>query len=803
MTDLRMKANISGPMLDPMIDGEVEGNVDLDKMPPVLRKMIGGTVKGNLSAELQVKARPSMFERNTFHRLKIDGDIDAKNIRWKADDGSSIAYISDACFNFGTSRTVKQANGAKSDSLLTASITVDSLNFKHTECTLTGSNFKLGVGASNKSQSRNKHAIIPIGGGLSIKSLNFHSITDSMTVKTNDVNGKVILKRYEGDAHRPELVFDLNAGRIASGDPTMRLMLSKSDIHLNAYKLPETKREKAIRHIADSLHRVMPKLDRDSLYNLAMNKYRSRNGEHVHSHEHSAEDTEIIDLCTAPIVQRLLKEWNISGSMSGKRASLFTAYFPVRTRVRNINLTFNNDSINMNNVTIKAGRSDLSFSGCISNIRRSLTSHSHRSPIKIAFDVNSDTIDVNQLADIVFKGAAYSSNSATLQSNTELLDNSKSDDEFDKLADDMAANVPDSTGPLLIPTNVEAELKVKANNILYSDLLLHDLKGKAMMYDGALNLQNLKAASDIGSIDMSALYSAPTVSDMKFGFGMVVKGFKIEPFLKLMPAIDSIMPLLNGFSGIIDADIAATADIDNNMDIVMPSLSAAVKLEGDSLKLIDEETYRIMAKWLMFRDKKHNMIDHMSVEMIVDNNMMQIYPFIFDIDRYRIGVQGYNSLAMDFNYHVAVLKSPIPFKFGINIKGNPDKYKIRLGRAKFNEKTAIERVPMVDTTRVNLIKQIENVFRRGVRNSRMTTLNLSNKPGMLSDNEEAADTISHADSLLFIQEGLIEAPVVATPTETTATVSSKKSKKGKNSKSTTSGTSSTSATVLNDDKKKK
>jgi hypothetical protein len=323
-----------------------------------------------------------------------------------------------------------------------------------------------------------------------------------------------------------------------------------------------------------------------------------------------------------------------------------------------------------------------------------------------------------------------------------------------------------------------------------------------MMYDGALNLQNLKAASDIGSINLSALYSAPTVKDMKFGFGMLVKGFKIEPFLKLMPAIDSIMPILNDFSGVIDADIAATADIDENMDINMPSLSAAIKLEGDSLKVMDEETYKIMAKWLLFKDKKHNMIDHMAVEMIVDNNMMQIYPFIFDIDRYKLGVQGYNSLAMDFNYHVAVLKSPIPFKFGINIKGNPDKYKIRLGRAKFNEKTAVERVAMVDTTRVNLLKQIENVFRRGVRNSKMSSLNITNKPNSKLDNDTEDDNLSAADSLLFIQEGLIEAPVVPATTEQTTTTKDSKSKKRKSTKSNASSDTS-SAAVLNDDKKKK
>jgi hypothetical protein len=151
---------------------------------------------------------------------------------------------------------------------------------------------------------------------------------------------------------------------------------------------------------------------------------------------------------------------------------------------------------------------------------------------------------------------------------------------------------------------------------------------------------------------------------------------------------------------------------------------------------------------------------------------------------------------MDFNYHVAVLKSPIPFKFGINVKGNPDKYKIRLGRAKFNEKTAVERVPIVDTTRVNLISQIENVFRRGVKNSRFASLNVSNRPTSLND-DTLSDTISHADSLLLIQEGLIEAPQL--PTTDSATTS-KKSKKNSKSNGKTASTTQSAAT-LTDDKK--
>ena len=106
------------------------------------------------------------------------------------------------------------------------------------------------------------------------------------------------------------------------------------------------------------------------------------------------------------------------------------------------------------------------------------------------------------------------------------------------------------------------------------------------------------------------------------------------------------------------------------------------------------------------------MIDHMSVQMQVDSSQVLIYPFIFNIDRYKLGVMGTNDLDMNFNYHVSVLKSPVPFKFGINIAGNLDKYKIKLGGAKIKENTTVERVTINSETRINLVNQLENIFRK-------------------------------------------------------------------------------------------
>ncbi len=337
------------------------------------------------------------------------------------------------------------------------------------------------------------------------------------------------------------------------------------------------------------------------------------------------------------------------------------------------------------------------------------------------------------------------------------------------------------TGPLLVPRNVEARLHMRADNILYSDLALRDFHGDLMVFDGAVNLRDLSASTDIGSIDVDGLYSAPAADDLQFGLGMRVHDFRLDRLESLIPAIDSLLPALQSFGGIVNADVAVTTDLMPNMDIDIPTLKAAIKIEGDSLVLLDPETFKTISKWLLFRDKKKNMIDHMAVEVVIDNSTIELYPFMFDMDRYRLGVMGHNDLAMNLNYHVSVLKSPIPFKFGINIKGTPDKMKIRLGGAKFKERMAVERQAIADTTRINLVEQIDRVFRTGISKAKLGKLDFpessnagnvsGSRPGGRGSRLDRAggiaspstaigtgDNITATDSLIMIKQGMIDNP---------------------------------------------
>ncbi len=760
-TDLDLTAEASELVSDPAFSGCLKGHTDISRLPAKLLELAQGYVSGRLDMDFDFDGRLSMLDKDSFHRLDLRGEVTGSKLYYLSADTATMAQVDRAQIRFGTNTQLTDtASGRKSGRLLSGKITVDSANVLTGGVNITLNGLSLGVATQNMPPSADTTLVVPMGGALKVDRFAVFNITDTAGMNLRRLTGSVSMTRHKGEKHLPEFRLKLNAGRLSAGDRTTRLMLSSAAIDANMHKIParKSKAAEAVRHLADSLTKVYPNLPADSVLRLAIEKRRHRPGEHrqrrVHS-EMTAADNEIIDWGTSTGFRKFLLGWDLSGTISTRSARLFTPLFPVRNRISHLDIRFSNDSVILTDVKYKAGHSDLTINGQVSYIKRAFTSLGYRSAVKVNFDIFSDTVDVNEIAAATFAGAAYSER--LRRGETSGLATDSDDDDLDDEMDALMSEHPDSVGPLLIPTNIDANVNLRASNILYSDLLLKGLRGEIMVFDGGVNLHNFRAASDVGALDLTALYSAPSPSDMKFGFGLQVERFNVERFLTLMPTIDSIIPLMRDFSGIINADVAATVDIDSAMNFVLPSLEAAVRLQGDSLTIIDADTYKMLGKWLRFKDKSDNTIKEMNVELTVHDNVMHLYPFMFNIDRYRLGVQGYNDLAMNFDYHIAVLKSPLPFKFGITVKGNPDKFKVRFGGAKFKEGQVFENVGVVDTARINLLGQIENVFRRGVKNSRFATLKMPSTPPA-SKIDLSGDTLSHADSLMLIREGILPAP---------------------------------------------
>lgn len=751
-TKLEADAMLSTLVSDPTFDVGVEGKVDFRDLPPILLEKIPGYLAGSVTADLRTKGSASMLKPEHLHLLKADGTLTARDIYFLTADTSKMVEVGNARIELD-SRSMP--NGQPS---LSTKLAVDTATVLVSGIDLAFRSVALNARMESPGNESLLSGMAPIGADLKVDDFNITTITSGAGARISGVSGPVRMVSTGRKGFFPNLTTDLLVSHVSAGTLSDRFLINGTKVKASLLKTDA-------KYVEENIHvRKRKAKGRRKKYSYIspqdVREYVYRKRKHGKKTRRvygamGADDDEMLVWNLTPQFRRFLNTWKLQGTVNSSDARMLLPVFPLRNRISEVALEFNNDTVDISAIKLRAGNSDLAVSGRVTNVRKALTAKTDNT-LKGNLAILSDTIDINELAASVFTGATYASDRRKGKVRIE----AKDEKSLQARLEALSKAGPGKGAPVLIPVNIDANLKVEANTLLYSDVEMQYMGADILVYDGGVSLHDLKAYSEAGSLSLSALYTAPNARDMHFGFGMQLDDFNIAKFVKMVPAIDSITPLMHDFSGLVGADVAATCRIDSGMNIDLPSLNAAVRITGDNLAFIDPEKYRTLGKWLGFKNKADNTIHSLNVEMTVEDGQLRVYPFVFNIDRYRLGVYGQNDMAMNFRYHLSVLKSPLPFKFGITVSGNPKKYKVRFGGAKFSESTAVRDESVVNNARINLMDQIQGVFKRGVRNSRFAKLQIARPPGF---DDMYGGVLSHADSLQLIKEGLIDAPADGQP----------------------------------------
>lgn len=81
---------------------------------------------------------------------------------------------------------------------------------------------------------------------------------------------------------------------------------------------------------------------------------------------------------------------------------------------------------------------------------------------------------------------------------------------------------------------------------------------------------------------------------------------------------------------------------------------------------------------------------------------------------------------MTFKYHISILKSPLPFRAGVDISGNLDKMKFRITKAKYKDLFIPSRKAKVDSTQLTSGNECSTILKEG-KDRKNVRLNQSGK----------------------------------------------------------------------------
>lgn len=381
--------------------------------------------------------------------------------------------------------------------------------------------------------------------------------------------------------------------------------------------------------------------------------------------------------------------WMPKGIVGFDRLRFRTPEFGLPIRMAKTAVTVDGPKIRLKNASVRIGRSDMTATGDMEGVYRAMTKGEK---LTAHLSLTSNLIDCNQLI-----------NSLSFpQDTTEVLTDT----------------VPSEMKLFVIPRNIDFELQTDLKKVVFEKMLFENVHGAVDIKNQAIHLEDLSMRALDADMKAIMVYKASSPRGGYAGFDFKIRNINIAKLVDFVPSLDTIVPMLRSFKGRVMFDVAADARLDSAMNIRIPTLRSAIHIKGDSLVLMDGETFAEISKMLMFKNKKENVFDSISVNVTVHDGNVTVYPFLVEIDRYKAAIGGEQGLDMNFNYHISILKSPLPFKAGVNITGNLDKMKFRIGKAKYKDAVTPAAVHRVDSTRVNMGNEIVNRFRRVITGRR-------------------------------------------------------------------------------------
>ena len=358
--------------------------------------------------------------------------------------------------------------------------------------------------------------------------------------------------------------------------------------------------------------------------------------------------------------------------------------FNAEINIPAIKFQFRPNNFDIDQSRIIINESDFALSGNITNLKNFATG---RGLLRGNLRFESEQTNIDELMDLVNGLGTDKENTdevVVTDDNTDFAvanaTQPASQDSLSILNSQLSTEEPN---PFMVPKKVNITLDTHIKKAIFGNTDIENLGGKLTIKDGEAILEQMGFTTDAAEMQLTGIYRSERRNHLFAGLDFHLLNIDIAKLIDLVPAIDTIVPMLSSFAGRAQFHIAAETYLRADYSPKMSTLRAAAALEGKDLVLLDSETFSTIAKYMMFNKKTENIVDSISVEMTVFRNEVDLYPFLISMDKWQAVLSGRHNLDNSFNYHISLTDCPLPVRLGLDVKGTFDNLKFDLVPCKY------------------------------------------------------------------------------------------------------------------------
>lgn len=363
------------------------------------------------------------------------------------------------------------------------------------------------------------------------------------------------------------------------------------------------------------------------------------------------------------------RTWDIKGIIELKNSQVYTALFPLKINIPKGFLHFQNDQFSLNRFEIQAGKSDCLLSG-------SLAADSQTKELEGSLQMSAQYIDYDELYQTFLYGKANNQKKETRNIQDLTIDN------FEQKIQSIKKETTITDRSIYLPKNLSLNILFDIDESNYKEMSLQQIKGNITLKEQKA-LADFSTRTNLGKTAIHLLYDSHQKDNIKTVFDINLKDILVAQIHKVIPTIGTMLPLTKSMDGLADCHVTAFTQLDNQMLPVLASTKAICTFKGQKLVVLDNKTFNEIAKRFRFKDRTNKVINQLEANIVMNNGKIEVIPFAVEWDRYKAIIGGTHGIDMNYNYHIDMLKSPIPIDFGINITGNDGDLKFKISKCKY------------------------------------------------------------------------------------------------------------------------
>ncbi len=455
---------------------------------------------------------------------------------------------------------------------------------------------------------------------------------------------------------------------------------------------------------------------------------------------------------TANIERLAPKEWDTEATISFSDYTMMSDLFPLDVKIPRTTVSLSNRTLYLKNADLILGKSRFRASGNIHNMLYKMFVDA-KAPLSGELAINASYVDVSELVEASNKSVllleSTDSTSLTTTESPLLI--------ADSLAQDSVSTM------FLVPRRVDFTFDLNIRKALIERGEIEKVSGRAVIKNGGVTLEKLTFKAIGADVEGAVIYRNIDRQSSNVMANLSLSGVDLTRIEELMPSANSMFPMVESLEGIVDFDIKLNTNIDNMSQPDIPTLFSAMRLKGKDLVLMDSETFADISKSLMFKNKERNLIDSLELYALAAASQVDILPFEISIDRYTAIVGGSQvidpaTFDVDYDYHISIMKSPLPFKAGLDITGDLNDYKYKITKAKLKKTDFAEQLNIYTEYRGGIDASSE-ALQQEIDTKREAAIALRRAKRLEQEAEEAAAAAQEAEinsEGVVVEEEVIE-----------------------------------------------